>query len=198
MSQLTNYPIAQWREEYGLSVLIETGTYRGVSTHAALVAGYERAVTCDVAPEFVQAFLDSLPTATRARVTAFVGRSVNVLPAMLAAAANVRAALVFLDAHVDPKLFDGRLTSSDGGDPLPIRREIEILLAQRDCARDVVLIDDMALCTDELWKTGELHRTALRPSFRCVADIAALFPGHRAELIQPNDTALALFPRKIA
>lgn len=137
MSNLRQYPIAEWRRTYGLAAFVETGAYKGDSLLAALQAGYPKVVSCDVEPTFVEhcrGMLEHHGFVDAVRLSC--GRSVDVLPSMLAEVVGAPI-LVFLDAHVDPVHFDGGLRGTDGGDPLPLRREIEVLLAARSgCPRE--------------------------------------------------------------
>ncbi len=191
MSTLKEYPIKRYRTRYGLQAMLETGTFRGVSTMAAHRAGYRPIATVDVEP-FNTA--EALPTERESGIYRFIGSSVDLLPRMLDVVAEHRA-LIFLDAHGDPTLFDGTVASNNHN-PLPLPRELDVIFAHRDVSRDVIIIDDMHLNVHDRWRARYgTDWNFPEPTFRSAGALAVLFPNHDAKLHTPSDTALVLLPK---
>lgn len=201
MSTLGGFPIAEYRERYGLSAVAETGTYLGASVISALLAGYELVVSCELEPKFVERASSRLDEAVpdwRSRARLFEGQSVSALPEMLRAIAG-RAALFFLDAHVDPSLFDGAVAPRPAVRQQSLLDELEVVITQRDVSRDVIIVDDLHLCTRERWVGDEQARIwrLPPPQFKTAVALAALFPLHVWRVVRSvavPDPALVLLP----
>ena len=191
MSLLSEYPIAAYKRRYGLQGAVETGTFRGVSTLAALAAGFRPIMTVDV-----EAFDTdiSLPGERESGIYRFIGPSTQHLPRMLDAVKDMRA-LIFLDAHCNPNLFDGGVEANNL-DPLPLHKELEIIFGLRDVSRDVIIIDDMHLNVLVHWQERYASDWGLpKPPFKTVQDLKDLFPGHDGTVHTPSDSALVLLPK---
>lgn len=195
MSSLWQHPIQQWRTQYGLTAMLETGTYRGNSVIAALTAGYERVVTCEVDSRSLS--IARVRIGDDARVTFFLGESIIHLPAMLLSIAD-QPALIFLDAHVHPSQFDSASSDVQVADLLPLPREIDLIISNRDCSRDVVIVDDLHLYTRERWigpeRAAQWELPTTPPPWLTAQDIAAKFPLHRS-YVSHGLSALVLRPQ---
>jgi len=190
MSRLRYLYIDRYKVKYNLKAMIETGTHIGDGVLDALAAGYTPIFTCDVEGGFrkLRSFEDN--------VHQYIGRSTICLPEMLRDA-GPDPALIFLDAHCDPYLFDGSLTNTDGGDPMPLLSELVLLHQFRDLSKDVIIIDDLHIYTDEYRKGSGVRPewNLLSPPFSTAKEmgkiiVAKYIPDHtfRAvhEIHDPN------------
>jgi len=203
MSTLKDFPVAEYRQTYGLQVMVETGTYLGASVLTALEAGFETIASCELAPMFTararQTLLTKGPRDWENRVTLFTARSVDWLPEILPKIEDLGRALFFFDAHVDPALFDGKITPSPAPEEqlLPLPKELEILLGARDVAHDVIIIDDLHLYVQKRWIgiewAAKWGLPTTQPPYQTEMDLVKLFPGHES-LIVDGLSALILRP----
>lgn len=149
---------------------VETGTWKGDGIEAALRAGFKQAYTMDIDGPVARKTHSLL--ASRANVEMRIGKSVDVLPAMLAAIAD--GVTFWLDAHPEGLLsldegVDGRLYA-------PLLRELDII--KQHTASKVaitVLIDDMRLFTpeDRLRLSNKLKSIRDNMAVRCIDGHAA-------------------------
>ncbi|MEK7706050.1 MAG: hypothetical protein AAB426_13905, partial [Myxococcota bacterium] len=183
---LRKHPIDAYREEYGLTAFIETGTNYGASVIKAMKAGYAEVFSCEIGPELVEKVKASLRNEPFAeRVHLYTGSSAVLLPRMLEDAASHARALIYLDAHSDPALFGLNIASTAKDLPslMPLMPELAALKSGRDTRRDVIVIDDLHLICPPYW-TGpdrpELPAMALprQPLFASTEALAAEFPHH--------------------
>jgi hypothetical protein len=139
MGNLHQLPIRQWREQYGLLALGETGTWEGAAVLAALEAGYSVVTTVDVCPlDYAQRVVQE--SGLLGTVFWHVGDSVDTLPLMLREV-GARPTLWWLDAHLPE-----RYAAPEGTPRTPLLAEVNsIVQADRDHSRDVFVCDDMRL-----------------------------------------------------
>mgnify|MGYP001580137173 FL=1 len=188
------FQIAEMRRRHGLTAMVETGTYKGASVFAALEAGYEKVLTCEATPLFV----DNLRPHVDARVTMFAEPSATALPKMLDLAVDDRV-LFWLDAHCDPlRCWDWRAPAMPGLDVLPLPRELALIRARRgDAERDAFIIDDLNLYVRQFWVGGEW--AALwglgPPAFETVRDLIDLLPRHDCHVEHGALVAVPMAPR---
>lgn len=197
MTSLWELPIREYRENYGLTAMVETGTYKGHGVLAGLSAGYAPIVTCDLHGGFsAKPFFSPFPDdGLESVVTFFIGASTEMLPGMLAVVRDSPRALIFLDAHIDPSLFDGAVPKI-GANPLPLPEELAIIRSTRDTSRDVIVIDDLQLYVKGYWigpEWAERWGLPREPRYQSVEEITSLFPGHTPAV--QHDKALVLVPR---
>jgi len=171
MSKLGAFPLKEWIEMYKLVSFIETGTYLGDGVLTALDHGINFAVSSELNSRLADRAVDRIRQQFETKlidgsVRVFCEDSVTALPKMLAAVSR-EPALVFLDAHVSEGF--GGIES----DPLPLSKEIGVLKANRDCSRDVIIIDDMHINTLEYWDKKSIYGKA--PEFKLAQDIADIF-----------------------
>ena len=185
MGNVCRFPILQWRLEYGLEAMGETGTGDGTAVIAALEAGYPLVVTVDA----------YYANRARARIPSscvhwFTGESVDALPAMLEVV-GARRALWWLDAHL-PEHYG----PAAGFARTPLLAEVGALVNATGSHRgDVFLCDDTRLYgmpADD----GQLPEDILPANPRDLEQICALLhPTHRV-LHDPRDTGyLVALPR---
>jgi len=132
MGSLTDPLIARFalrlRDAFGLRTLVETGTYRGVSTRWA-AEHFEQVATIDIRGTDHPAAASHC--AGLANIAWNIGDSRHVLPPIVADLAE--PALFWLDAHAGPGLFGGI-------DDWPVF--VELLTITASPIRHYVLIDD--------------------------------------------------------
>ena len=173
MSNLSSMPIADYREKYNLTALLETGTEGGFGVSIALRAGFKRIYSCEIVFDLYNESMEKY--GDKKEVHLFYGSSLEVLPAMLDLVQEDKV-LFWLDAHmtVDEK----GLYSKE--DRFPLIQELSMILWKRDCKEDAFLIDDIDLYTADFENS----------------EILKLFPNHFYEMHHPteSDKTLMLFP----
>lgn len=172
MSNLSTMPIASYRKKYGLMAMVETGTEGGFGISVALRAGFEWIYSCEIV---FGLYKESKEKYGSENVHLFHGSSLEMLPEMLDYVDGYNV-LFWLDAHL-PK---GIKCSKE--DELPLQSELQIITENRDCDRDVFLIDDIYLYDE-----------------RFIGEILTLFPNHISEMVNDteSDKTLALFPLEV-
>jgi hypothetical protein len=135
--------VRKYARRYGLSCLVETGTFRG-GMIAALKRDFDEIYSIELSPE--------LHAAARLRfnkdkhIELICGDSGDELPRLVERLA--RESLFWLDAH-----YSGGVTAR-GIKDTPIMKEIACIL--RDAKAHVILVDDMRLFgTDPAYPTSE-------------------------------------------
>lgn len=174
--------------------MLETGAEGGDSIATGQKLRLSPIVSCEILPASYERVVQRFVNSSEVRI--WLGHSVAVLPEMLQVIAGHRT-LFWLDAHL-PDIRNPQGTYSDE-EVMPLRAELETILRHRDCSRDVILIDDLVLF-DPVRQDADWLAAAQRVAPRWKPDltlqeITALFPGHRAEILEVNrDGVLALVP----
>jgi len=199
MSSLYDFPIKELKDKYNLEVMIETGTFEGKSINCALDAAIDTIISCDVQDYFER--MPIRPEFTKdENVHLYIGRSMECLPNMLGEAGD-KNCLIFLDAHCDPKLFREFKEDTDDGDPVPMFKELSLILEHRDVSKDVIIIDDIHLYVQEVVvQRYDGWATKLPPiEFQTVNEmknaVLKKLPNHNLEIIKVHDAALLMTPK---
>jgi len=199
MSRLIDFPLRQYIDKWHLAQFIETGTFEGAGIKEVIDEGITNIFSCDVQDFFIK---DPVKFSESVNVNLYIGRSVDLLPKMLKDATD-DPALIFLDAHCDPKLFRGFLKDidTDDGDPLPLLTEVKVLTENRDISNDVIIVDDLHLYVKEMavqrfdgWKT-KLPPIQFKTVKEYKAAINGFFPNHDAKVMRIHDVSLLLTPK---
>ncbi len=135
MGFLYRQPIRQWRTQYGLEAVAETGTWEGDGVAAALDAGYPLVVTVDIitTPKVRGMMQQPLPVRWYTEQS-----SAAAMPSMLRDLEGLRT-LWWLDAHL-PERYQVE------GPRTPMLAEVvAIVESGRDHSWDVIVADDTRL-----------------------------------------------------
>lgn len=198
MSRIKDFPIEKYKEQFGIRIMIETGTFEGDSTRYALEHDIFPIYTCDV-QKFRMKPMDE------SKVHFYIGKSVKCLPIMLESAPKDQPALIYLDAHCDPKLFRTYLSDidTDDSDPVPLLEEIDVILKNRDVSRDVIIVDDMHLYVGDILGGGRLNgwSTPMPPKpFQTTKQMlrvfGTLFPNHSVNIFKTTEFTLEITPNE--
>jgi hypothetical protein len=138
MGYLCRQPLREWRKQFGLEAVVETGTWKGEGVSTALDAGFPLVVTVDVKPTAEARALMDAPSGD-ALVMWYTGKtSLQAMNRMLAAVAGKRV-LWWLDAHL-PERYNAKAPRT------PLLAEVTaIVKSPRDHSGDVFVADDMRL-----------------------------------------------------
>ena len=162
--------LREYGERFGLSTLVETGTYLG-DTVAALRGDFSRIVSIELSERLYR--WASRRFAGVTGVTILHGDSAEVLPRVLSTLAE--PCLFWLDGHYSADI------TAQGARPSPVVEELEAIFGHR-VAGHVVLIDD-ARCfdgsngwpaLDELRSLAERHDPTL--AFDVSDDVIRISP----------------------
>jgi len=195
MGSLSLIPIGAIRKTFNLTAMVETGSEGGFGIGIGLRAGYEKIISCDIIEERYEQASKLFENDNRVKV--FFGDSRIVLPEMLKEVEEDNI-LFWLDAHLpnySPLKGDRKFTM---GEILPLRDEFDIILKNRDCSSDVIIIDDLCLY-DRLYREKgfdleffmELEEQRSIP----INKIVSLFPDHNWEIINKAEKYLVLTPK---
>lgn len=139
------------RRRTGARVMVETGTFEGVTT-ARAARTFERVFTVELDPTLAQRAKEKL--ARLPNVTVMQGDAMQRLPEILARD-DVRDALVFLDAHYS----GGETAKGDLAEPAV--EELDVLHKHKDKVRAIVVDDFRCFGVNEGFPTkGEVVRQA--------------------------------------
>jgi len=147
---VSSVDFSKWREESGLRVLVETGTYIGGGIRHALMGGMERVVSIEASDDYfhnAQGLFGNNP-----KVSLVLGDSSIALGQVLS---GIDEPVIFwLDAH------------SSGGNtfngPDPLIGEIKAISGWKHASRSWVFADDCTIGDGRVrWAHGVLNRTHL-------------------------------------
>lgn len=197
MGSLTRFNLALLRKALGIGKLYETGTGLGRSTRWASECGIPEIVTVEKdSPTFDQA-KRNLEGLSGIKLMHLDG--VEFLASIPAAEEPPR--LFYLDAHfVDGADFKGsQALQVAASDPrsFPLLDELRIL-AEKDLARDWIIIDDARLYVDGMFAAGECPKWARQWDQRqqldeCLATFAAT---HDLQLLRQDHGYFLLAPKQ--
>jgi hypothetical protein len=137
MTHLIATPIKQYREQYGLSLFVETGCQDGEGMSFAKKCGFDEhfLFSCDIRQEAVDSAYRLLPEAFIMNTD-----SLTFLETLLPRLPG--PTLFWLDAHF-PAFYDVEETSETRW---PLFKELELIRALKpNIERDVIICDDMRM-----------------------------------------------------
>jgi len=166
MGYISQWPVKELKKEYGLEIAIETGTYIGHG--AALLAshGFKKVYTI----ELLEHHFKLLDFSYIPSVHALLGSSTDVLPGILKGNRNIPT-FFWLDAHL-PSHYGDRIRSKEI--EFPLKRELELIVENKDVSRDVFVIDDIRIYEDGPFTSGPARGIARSPE-RGISFICDLF-----------------------
>lgn len=197
MGQISQHPLAKWREQYGLDTFVETGTNTGKGVHAALKAGFERVYTIEANPRLSReaAVWIGKGHGKRAKAVEFVvgespGALGEVLPRINAVSGET-SVLWWLDAHYPAQYGTGDAPA------LPLADEVTYIATSRNVSRDVFVLDDLRIY-------GEKSQAGPLPGFLKPGDpadrdeiVEALGRTHDVKFDRRDGCYLLAFPRPL-
>ncbi len=152
MSQLTDVDVLGLKQGFGLDQFIETGAWMGGGIATALSLGFNRALSCDINPDFIaqcRARFDG-----DSRVTLLEGQSVAALSQICRVCHG--PALFWLDAHF-PQHYG---LPEPEGSWFPLREELQAIAQHKfEYAQDVIAFDDVRVIKsldNPRWREGEV------------------------------------------
>lgn len=167
-------------EEYGCSVLIETGTGRGISLQKALdTPCFDQYYSIEISKETYE--LAKAKFADYTKLTLINSESAGALRKLLPKIPKDVKLLIFLDAH-----FPGEVSSTFKGykhtEPtrlkLPLEEELEIVAELRKGCKDVIICDDLRIYEDGPYAHGNMPEYAetLPPKKKNIKFVSKIFP----------------------
>lgn len=137
------------KDNYSISSLIETGTFRGNGIRIAIEAGIERIHSIEIDPDFYHCAVDEFQSYQG--VSIHLGSSHEILPDLLRFSSLKGNALFWLDAHF-PLADKGEVSYKSELNPakrMPILSELEAIVRFREDFDDLIIIDDLRCFTDD-------------------------------------------------
>ena len=193
MGQLSNTQVTFWRESFGLTVFIETGTHRGATTKQMLAHPFEQIHSIEIDQRHhshAKQVVGDDP-----RLTLHLGNSPDVLERiLLGIEGNI---LFWLDAH-----HPGQFLSDWNKRPIdekswPTYDELRVIARLRGGCRDVIVVDDYKCFLPDRVAKHANHPTGAAPMVLAPL-VDELFPSHRRdEELKTKDGTLYLFPETI-
>lgn len=177
MGYISQWPVEELKKEYGLEIAIETGTCTGHGAVTLASHNFKKVYTIEVLERHFK-LLDFSHTPS---IHALLGSSIDVLPGILKGNRNIPT-FFWLDAHLpshyghrDNTRKDFKLVASrDKEIEFPLKRELELIVENKDVSRDVFVIDDIRIYEDGPFTSG-LARGIARSPERGISFICDLF-----------------------
>lgn len=154
MGSLAHFDIAGLQRLHGLVSFVETGTAAGDSLALAAAASFKALHSVEIVPELVAAARARF--ASDRRVKVWEGDTCLILNTVLQAL-PAGPCLFWLDAHF-PGAHSGAEYDAEKSlmRRLPLERELEVIVAVRPSAGDVILIDDARIYQPGPYAGGDL------------------------------------------
>lgn len=194
MGSLQRFNLKKYIKAYDLSVLFETGTYKGDGVKYALESGFERVFSTEIMDEYVE--LNREQFRQNENVTVLKGNSSDLLDAHLS---EIKGNIFFwLDAHF-PGADGGLLDyNSDFEDAVkyPLEGELKIIKKHRPTEEDVILMDDLRMYEEGPFQQGNLPENIKRPANSSVDFVYRLYAdSHHIEKLYEDQGYLLLLPK---
>lgn len=194
MGSLQRFNLKKYIKTYDLSVLFETGTYKGDGVKYALESGFERVFSTEIMDEYVE--LNREQFRQNQNVTVLKGNSSDLLDEHLS---QIKGNIFFwLDAHF-PGADGGLLDyNSDFEDAVkyPLEAELTIIKKHRPTADDVILMDDLRMYEEGPFQQGNLPENIKRPDNSSVDFVYRLYAdSHHIEKLYEDQGYLLLLPK---
>ena len=152
MGDLRKHPIEQWRKDYNLDVLVETGTYKGAGIRTALRFGFEQVYSIELNRTYydkaVHDFQDD-------PVTLILGDSINEM-GPLALQIKDKKVLFWLDAHLPS--ITGYKKEHTEDTKFPLELELIEIIKNKDISDDIFLMDDLRMYEIAKYGRGNLNK----------------------------------------
>ncbi len=146
MGAVYEWPIGELKKEYNLEIAIETGTHLGDGATYLAAQNFKKVYTI----ELLEHMFDSNDFSNIPSIHAFLGSSVDVLPNILKENYDTPT-LFWLDAHLPSHYGHPR----DDETELPLKRELELIVENKNISRDVFIIDDVRIYEDGPYTSGD-------------------------------------------
>jgi hypothetical protein len=203
MGFLRRFDLPRYREHYGLTTLVETGTFRGGGVQAAIDSGFERVYSVELIDELYKSNVEKFSSCEN--VTILQGESDCVLDSILPTIdSNI---LFWLDAHC-PGADDGRReynAESDERIRCPLESELEVIHKHRAARADVFIIDDLRMYEPGNYEGGDLPQYIRPPDggiefvyrlFSATHHVVKLSYDEGYILLVPNDDLPKIYVRR--
>lgn len=187
MGELGVHPIREYKEKYGLTAMLETGTGHGHDANTGIRSGFTKVLTCEIDKDNRNRAIDE--SNKNPFIHFYLGDSVEVLPIMLNKL-NGEKLLVWLDAHLGEVPIDKQL---------PLEKELQILTSKRDCSKDVIIVDDLRLYDRALWGPNafNISKYVKNPEMLISKEeIEGFFLNHKIIVSTKNEGSLVFLPRE--
>jgi hypothetical protein len=187
MGDLGAHPIRVYKEKYGLTAMLETGTGHGSGVNVGVRSGFTKILTCEIDRDNWNRAMDENVSPFIHFIHFYLGDSVEVLPTMLDQL-NGERLLIWLDAHLGEAPIDKRL---------PLEKELQILTSKRDCSKDVIIVDDLRLYDRTLWGPNafNIYKHVKNPEMNISKEeIEGFFLNHKIIISTKNEGALVFLP----
>lgn len=203
MGELHRLPIRKWRQDFELTTLVETGSFKGDGIRAALRAGFARVISIELSPRQLAIAAQNVEAEFPIGGSKWeirLGDSAEVLRDLLREdhfRLPQTRVLWWLDAHY-PELYAGGAE----GAQLPLLDEIHALVeSKHDLARDIIAIDDWRIYEEIKNAAGPLPQKlridgALPAPGHGAAIRALLEPTHCLNLILSDGGYMVGFPKR--
>jgi hypothetical protein len=194
MGSLQRFDLKKYIKAYNVSVLFETGAFKGNGIRHALEAGFEKVISTEIMDEFVE--LNQNQFRQYKNVTILKGNSSELLDKHIF---QIKENTFFwLDAHY-PGADGGLLDyNSDFDDSIkyPLENELRIIKKHRPTKEDVILIDDLRLYEEGDYDFGNIPADARKPENFTIDFVYDLFSDSHHIIKLYNDHGyLLLLPK---
>ncbi len=153
------------KDEFGSSVFIETGCFRGNSLGHALNLDFDSFYSCDIDKEMIDYCNNKFK---RDDLHIFPGISTTFLRLQLPLLDSVDSIMFYLDAHLPEHDKTSGQVLTDNDLNFPLEEELQIINDLRPNRKDVIIIDDLRIYEDGPFTGGnwtERHRFNLSLDF---------------------------------
>lgn len=152
MGAIYQHDVQKYMNEYNLENYIETGTGEGACLSHTLNFPFKSRYSIEIYPRVYENVKPKF--ANKENCEILLGNSYEILPNILPKiTGNV---LFFLDAHFPGADFgfESYFSTTDYNTRLPLEKEVETIVNNRDISNDVFIIDDLRVYEDNNYTGG--------------------------------------------
>lgn len=194
MGSLQRFNLKKYIKSYDVSVLFETGTYKGDGVKYALESGFDKVFSTEILDEYVE--LNRRQFRQNENVTILKGNSSDLLDKHVF---QIKGNIFFwLDAHfpgADGGLLDFN-SQFDDSIKYPLEGELKIIKKHRPSREDVILMDDLRMYEEGPFQQGNLPENIERPANSGIDFVYKLYAdSHHIEKLYEDQGYLLLLPK---
>jgi hypothetical protein len=145
MGSINQFNISQIRDEYGLKIAVETGTFRGEGSRF-LSQFFSKVYTV----ELIESCFRNLDFSDKPNIVSILGKSTEFLSNILVNEID-SPCLFWLDAHL-PSHHHNQANSDDV--EFPLEGELRTIKSVKNVERDYFIIDDLRIYEDGPFEGG--------------------------------------------
>tara|TARA_R110000824_G_scaffold3833_8_gene18308 strand:- start:6644 stop:7264 length:621 start_codon:yes stop_codon:yes gene_type:complete len=159
MGSINRFNIAELMERYHLKNYVESGTGSGTCLEFVMQYPFDSFHSIEIYKEVYDKAIEKFVSIQKLydrECNIILGNSYEVLPSILTGLKAQENTLFFLDAHFPGADFGHQKHGDEknADKRIPLEREIETIVKNRDTSRDVIIADDLRIYEDGPYAAG--------------------------------------------